>query len=298
MAQRFFSGRESWVFRAQDLDELCGFHPELVAGALEAEERIHYLLYSPLRETTTGPFGNHGPSGSHALVLTGARAIISCDSHAQDGSRTVCAVPYRDIFSVELGEALTLGWLVFRYAAAGAVASETVFFQSTGIDLFRMAIRIVRGRETLAVPAPAADAERHPSLAQAPAYLRSQLLPVLLEGERVQAVVHTVQQWRTARGRRPSCIIPDQLCVVSEQSLVIAESERPHRPGALAFAVRTTCVDRRVVRRAAVAHGADYPDLGALVLELACGGGRCQFTCLADGPAAHGLREALIRAAG
>ena len=35
---RFFSGRESWVFRADALEQLCGFHPELIGQVLSSDE--------------------------------------------------------------------------------------------------------------------------------------------------------------------------------------------------------------------------------------------------------------------
>jgi hypothetical protein len=142
---RFFSGRESWVFRAHAVSELCGHHAEVMARALQEAEPLEYLLYSPLREVTLGPFALRGPSGSHALAVARDRLIISRDPHAPSSPPIVCQIPFSRLLCTEIGEALTLGWLVVRFAAAGGLASETVFFQSSGIEHFRAAVRAIRG---------------------------------------------------------------------------------------------------------------------------------------------------------
>jgi hypothetical protein len=67
---RFFTGHESWVFRAPSVAELCGHHAELIASATQPAEPLAYLLSSLLREVSAGPFGVAGPCGSHALAVT------------------------------------------------------------------------------------------------------------------------------------------------------------------------------------------------------------------------------------
>jgi len=294
MPTRFFSGRESWVFRAQFLDELCGHHPDLIAGALVSDERVRYLVYSPLRETTAGPFGIRGASGSHALALTDSRVIVSRDPHTPGSARTVRVLRYEDILFVELGEALTLGWLVFHFVTPEGVASETMVFQSTGIDLFRTAVRILRGRDRPTDASPAAAREPDANFAQAPPYLRSQLLPVLLNDEQPRLVVQSVQRWRTASGRRPACTIPERLSVVTERSLVIVESERPHRPGALVFGVNVTCIDRPVVREVTIASARGDVDVAEVAVDLGASTAPCRLRYLLDPVGADALKHALM----
>ncbi len=267
MTQRFFSGRESWVFRADALEELCGHHPDLVGQVLSAGEPLEYLLYSPLREVDAGPFGLKGPSGSHALAVTRDRLIVSRDPHQPGRSRTVCQVPFASILTVELGEALTLGWFVVRFAAAGQLASETVFFQSSGIEHFRGAVRAWRASGIAT-----ADSRRYAEgwdgiCAQSPPYVRNQLAPLILEGERPQAVLHVDETWYPAAGRRTTCASAAGVCAVTDRALLLVQSERPYQPDALVFAVNATCLDRRVLRNITLARN-ESPSSELLTMAL------------------------------
>jgi hypothetical protein len=260
---------------------------------LGAEEPPRFLLYSPLRETTAGPFGIRGRSGSHALAFTDSRVIVSRDPHSSGAARSVRVLPYEEILSVEIGEALTLGWLVLRFAAGGAVGSETIFFQSTGIALFRTAVRICRRRGTSTGVLPAAAGEEHPVLAQAPPYLRSQVLPILLDDEQPRTVVRSVHRWRSASAR-PACTIPERLYAVTEHGLIVAESERPHRPGALVFGVNVICIDRCVMRGVSVSAEPDA-DTATFVVDLRCSGSSHQLTYSLDMVCADTLTESIVR---
>jgi hypothetical protein len=252
MTRRFFSGRESWVFRAHALEELCGYHADLMGQVLSDSEPLEYLLYSPLREVDAGPFGLTGPSGSHALAVTRDRIIVSRDPHQPGRPRTVCEVPFASILTVELGEALTLGWFVVRFAAAGQLASETVFFQSSGIEHFRAAERAWRAN---AIPTAARDRDADTwegICAQVPPYVRNQLAPLILEGERPQAVLHVDETWCPAGGRRTTCASAAGVCALTDRACLLVQSERPYQPDALVFAVSATCLDRRVLRNVAL----------------------------------------------
>lgn len=244
MSRRFFSGRECWVYRAQSLVELCGHHPDLIGGAL-AGTAPDYLVYSPLRETNRGPFGLEGPCGSHALAVTQSSLLISRDPHRADEPRTVREIPFRSVLTIGLGEALTLGWLVVRFAAERQLASEIVFFQSSGIAHFRELIRMWIRRLS------PVSSHRRPSenwraaLADSPAYLSSQVGPLLDEEDDV-LVVNAPEAWSAARGAR-TCLSPATLIAVTDRTVMIAENERPYRPDMLVFGVNVTCIPREQV---------------------------------------------------
>jgi hypothetical protein len=269
VTSRFFNGRESWVFRAHALDELCGHHPDLVEKVLPPGEAITYLVYSPLRKVDAGPFELRGPGGSHALAITRDRIIISRDPHQPGLPRTVCQVPFASILTIELGEALALVWFVVRFAEAGKLASETVFFQSSGIEHFRGAVQAWRAN---GIPTAASDrdADAWESIcAQAPPYLRNQLAPLILEGERPRAVLKIDETWCPTAGHRiPTCASAAAACVITDRACLLVQSERPYQPGALVFAVNATGLEHRALRAITLTKdGARFPELMTLVLD-------------------------------
>lgn len=270
MPDRFFSGRESWVFRAHALDELCGHHPDLIGQALPLDEPISYLLYSPVREVNAGPFGIKGIGGSHALAVTRDRLIVSRDPHRAGFARTVSQVPFASIFTIELGEALTLGWLVVRFAAAGQAASETVFFQSSGIEHFREAVRAWRAAAMPATMSGRQSADWPVICAQSPPYIGNQLAPVVLEDEQPRAVLQVEETWWPSAGRRPStCASAAGLCAVTDRGFLVVESQRPARPGDLVFAVNVVCFAPGSVRNlSAITNSSVLSDPTEVVFNL------------------------------
>lgn len=246
MSQRFFSGRECWVYRANALAELCGHHPDLIDQALRGAEP-DYLLYSPLRETDRGPFGLEGRSGSHALALTEKSLIISRDHHRVDERRMVLEIPLTSVLTIALGEALTLAWLVIRFAADEQLSSEIVFFQSSGIEHFRELVRRWL-RRLPPVPSHGRVAEnRRCALADSPPYLGSQVEPLLRNADDA-FVVNASEAWSVGRTR--ICLAPSTLIAVTGREVIIAESERPCRQGLLVFGVNVTCIPRWLVESA------------------------------------------------
>lgn len=252
MTGRFFSGRECWVFRAAGPGELCGHHADLVARTLGHDEPIGYLLYSPRREATGAPFGVRDGGGSHALAVTDRRFIVSRDAHLPGRPPAVRGIPFADVLAVDLGEALTLGWLLIRFAVRGDAAEETMFFPSAGIDHVRAAVRAWRASAGLLAARPCPDRAWEPVWSRTLPWLRSQVAPLLL-GEAPRAVLHVAETWHRASSRRsPVCVAGAGLCAVTDSAVVLALGDRPDRPGALALAVQVTCLDRRSIRRAEV----------------------------------------------
>lgn len=255
MTQRFFSGRESWVFRAYALEELCGHHADLIGQVLGLNEHVEYLLYSPRREASGAPFGVRNGTGSHALAVTKDRFVVSRDSHQPGQSPTVCEIPFANILVIELGEALTLGWLVIRFVAQDRIADESIFFQSSGIDHFRAAVRSWRRHAQSSGVREFVPESWEPVWSRTPPYLRNQCEPLLLEEERPRAVLHVAETWRRlAQHRPPVCLSAAALCAVTDSMVLLVQSERPHQPGTLVFAVQVTCLDRRSIRDVAITN--------------------------------------------
>lgn len=246
MSPRFFSGRECWVYRAFGLAELCGHHPDLIDQALRGTEP-DYLLYSPLRETNRGPFGLEGQSGSHALALTSTSLMISRDPHQVDRPRTVVEIPLARVLTIALGEALTLAWLVVRFADDRRLASEIVFFQSSGIEHFRELVRIWLRRLSSASSPRRPEENWRGALADSPPYLTSQVGP-LLEDAGDALIVNASEAWSADRPR--ACLSPSALIAVTDRAVMIAESERPCRQDVLVFGVNVTCIAREVMTSA------------------------------------------------
>lgn len=250
MAERFFSGHESWVFEARTVSELCGHHATLIGSALRRGEPIDHLVYSPLREIDAGPFGLTRLRGSHALAVTSDRFVVSRDPHRPGQAASVRQAPFADVLTVELGEALTLGWFIVRFVANGQVESEVVCFQSSGIEHFRAAVRAWQAHAgPPAVPEPRPgppDDER----SRWPPHLRGQLLPLLPPGERPRLVLYAGEVWRRGPARRRlACASPETACAVTARTLLVAQSEAPPRRGALVFGVNVTLVERGAVTR-------------------------------------------------
>jgi hypothetical protein len=279
---RYTSGRESWIFRAERAEQLCGHHAELMNDALAPGEGLRYLLYSPLRETNAGFFGVDATSGSHALAVTDRRFVLSRDPHDDAKPRSVSAVPFEAVLSVEIGQALTLGWFVLCFAQDGSVAMETAAFHSSGIGHFQAAVRAFRSR-SVASPPDRYHRRAGKVLAKVPAYLWHELKPLLLPGEPPRMVLASRETWAPLgrSGARQRCISPWLVCVVSEGAVLLVENERPRRRGALAFAMHVTCLDRRAVTRAHVVQ--DESGFEGLLFEAEAQGVRRALRFPLDG---------------
>ena len=245
MSPRTYSGRECWVYRCHSPGELCGHHPDLITAGLNGSGP-EYLLYSPLRETDRGPFQLEGQAGSHAVALTDCSLIVSRDPHRADAPLSVCRIPLSNIVTLSLGEALTLGWLVVRFVEGGEIEQEVVFFQSSGITYFRDVVRLWMGRLS-GVGTRHGITGRKADVMSSPAYLSGQLDPLIgcLEGV---DVFHAPESW-DGSGAMRHCRCASSSLAVSSSVVLLAESERPVKPGMLVFGVNVVCIPRRVVKQ-------------------------------------------------
>ena len=232
------------MYRARTPSELCGHHLELIEQALGGNEP-EYLLYTPLRETDRGPFQFEGQSGSHALALTKSSLIVSRDPHRSDVARTVCRIPLTNIVTLCLGEALTLGWLVVRFVNSGEIEQEVVFFQSSGSTHFRDLVRLWIGHLSSRRGACPGVTRCQTDGSPSPAYLSGQLDPLIAGVDHVD-VFHAPEAWAGVNGKH-RCRCASTSVAVSSSCVLLAESERPLRPGTLMFGVNVICLPRRVL---------------------------------------------------
>jgi hypothetical protein len=263
------------VYRAQVPSELCGHHPELIEQAL-CGAQADYLLYSPVREAGPGPFGLEGPWGSHAVALTKTSLIVSRDPHRSDARRTVRRIPLANVLTLAIGEALTLGWLAVRFVEDRAVVTEIVFFQSSGIEHFRELVRRLPWESpgTSPVAGTPAWAER---LAASPTYLANQAGPLIADWRPVE-VVNVPETWE-GEGGRSCCVSASTLLVLTDSVVMLAESERPPRPGMLVFGVNVVCFLRRTLTQIALKLPDDpEPSVLGLTFTLAVGDVRHQLS--------------------
>ncbi len=138
------SGKEPYVFRAEGPEGLIGVHAGLIASALRPEERIHYLLYAPIRRAEKAPFHIQADPGSHAVAVTGHRFLISRDLHDEVSAPSIQSIPFSQVLCVEIGSDLLLGWLVISFESEGTVSRSSLLYTSTGSHHFESVVREYR----------------------------------------------------------------------------------------------------------------------------------------------------------
>jgi hypothetical protein len=176
----------------------------------------------------------------------------------------VLEIPLTRVLTVALGEALTLGWLVVRFAEGRQAASEIVFFQSSGIEHFRELVRRWLRRLSSASSPRRPEENWRRALADSPPYLTSQVGPLLDDADDA-LVVNASEAWSADRTR--TCLSPSALIAVTDRAVMIAESERPCRQDVLVFGVNVTCIPREVVT-AATLRIPDSQDTRIAVLSM------------------------------
>ena len=276
-APRWTSGRECWVFRADSPEQLCGHHPNLIRCTGLAEEAFEYLLYSPLCEGMDGPFHVAAGAGSHAVGITRTQIVVSRDPHADGLRRSVTRVPLEDVTHLEIGCALLAGWLVIHVRGSEGAESHVVPFRSQGMRHFRAVVRAFRVGSLRPGPNPGPEREWTEVWAGVPAYLRSELEPLLEEGERPLAILRSPERWTGERRlwrSRSRCDSAPGLLVATRGGLLWAASEPRTRPEGLAFGVNVTVARAERVAWAAIGEAGG---LGVLRLQVG------------PGPSAHEL---------
>ena len=252
--RRESNGRESWVFRAANPNELLGVHAEQVGRALQPGEALRFLLYSPMWEGHGGPFGIGAPPASHAVAVTERRFVISRDTHIDGEPPALFSIPFSTVLWIESGGAAMFAWLVIRYVDEGAVRSVTVLYRALGQHHFAAAVRAYRWAafpefchaRTGAPPWPAVwrrIGERQ----------REDVEPLLVEAEQPLAVAAwpALAGWNRKHGlNNPGCIAPAGALLVSTRGVLAVGDEPPTRIGGVKFGVNAVAVPFDTVRTA------------------------------------------------
>ena len=268
------SGRECWVFRADDPEQLCGHHPELIRSALLAGESVRYLLYSPIFDAGGGPFRVGGMPGSHAVAITERRLLVSHDPHADGRSRSVLAIELESISCIDLGCALAMGWFVVHHAAPRA-ATCPILFGAHGSTHFRSVVRAYLG-QTGKQPDRETSGGWSAAWEGVAPYLRAEAEPLLDGATGPLAVVRVSERWSQQRRLWrwvPVCVSAPGVLVATAQAIVWAASEPRRAPDALAFGVNVTVVRPDRVVDVRVRPGREAESVAA-VLQLTAGAGR------------------------
>lgn len=250
--RRESNGRESWVFRAANPNELLGVHAEQVGRALQPGEALRFLLYSPMWEGHGGPFGIGAPPASHAVAVTERRFVISRDTHIDSEPPALLSIPFSTVLWIESGDAAMFAWLVIRYVDAGAVRSVTVLYRALGQHHFAAAIRAYR-----AAAFPELCHARTGALPWSAVWRRigerqrEDVEPLLVEAEQPLAVAAwpALAGWNRKRGpNQPGFIAPAGALLVSSRGVLAVGDEPPTRVAGIKFGVNAVAVPDDTLR--------------------------------------------------
>ncbi|NSW85588.1 MAG: hypothetical protein HPY84_04605 [Syntrophobacteraceae bacterium] len=273
------SGRESFVFRAAHPRELFGSHGELIEAAMGSDERLLYLLYSPMWEGERAHFGITSQPASHALAVTDRRFIISRNHHTRDGIPTVHSIPFHSVLAVESGNALLQGWFVIRFSTEKNPDSICILYKSTtGRDLFCQAARSYRSlAHHLPPSAPDSNLRKADRWNNIPVEARKGIEALILAGESPCRWISSTETWimKKRRFRRtPVCLRPAGAMALTNRGILYAVTEPPLRHGMLNFAVNISCIPLEIVRSATIIDGQTWGDSQSR-LRVECVRNRC-----------------------
>jgi hypothetical protein len=290
------NGREPYVFRVDHPGDLFGSHADLMREAFGPEDRLLYLLYSPVWEGEEAPFGVRAPSASHAVAVTEDRFIVSEDRHQTGAPATVLTISFDRVIEVELGHALLIGWFALRFVRDGDVVSSSLLFPaSTGMLHFAAAIRRYR-RATQSAPARSSQEGMawHEVLGATQTLLASTIQTLIVEGERAEHAVLSSETWSGAARRRkpPVCLSANGILLLTDCGILHAEEQPPLRPEMLSFGVRAVCIPRNALRSA---HVIERHLSGKPLLFLRLGVGRNSASVQRDVPFAAENSQAVAQ---
>lgn len=274
-------GREPWVYPAKHPRELQGVHAQLIAARLRPADQLRYLLYSPIWPGAEAPFGLHSWPASHGLAVTQDRFILSRNEHDAATPPVVVEIPFEHILCIEIGSALLLGWIVFRYAQENAAATVVLFCSATGLEYFAAAMRqyrtACRTQQNPPARQPAGTVKRVNGW---PADLVRGLENLLLPDESSHAAFFApgewgqqIKYWR----KQYVCFSAPCLMLKTDAGLLYALGEEAMRPDFLSFGVNTVGVSADALEGITVAEDANRKE-PALCLRIHLRRGAVGFT--------------------
>ena len=274
------SGDEPRVYQAFSTDDLMGYHGGLMARQLTATDEVRYMLYSPIMEGESTPFGFIGEAASHGLAVTDSRFIITRNRHVEGVSLTATSIPFSKVLRIDLGEAHMMGWLAIRFADRGKAATKTILHKTTGAEFFAEAIgeyrkaihpgiRHLRGQDQAGWGHSVGGTTRAQRLLV-------RLQSFALDGERLFDAIYCRQAWTSVRrliASQRRALTGEGVLVVTDLAVLRATREPDAKPGVRSYGINFTFIGRHVVRAAELAsQSAGGKRLSVLRLVLAAGG--------------------------
>lgn len=247
------SGKEPYVFRADGPDGLVGGHADLIASALQPEERIHYLLYAPVRKADKAPFDVQAAPASHAVAVTGRRFLISRDLHDEAATPSVQSIPFDRVLCVEVGSALLLGWLVITFENERALSRSSLFYTSTGSHHFEAAVREYRRlTEKARAVSQGETIGWHAAWRLTPRSQVDLLKSLITDDEKPLDILRFREKWEEGEKRnRKICQATDGILLVTgRRGFLCITEERPINPGMLAYGINACCFPASAIRSA------------------------------------------------
>lgn len=238
------TGRESHVFRSERPEGLLGMHADLIASALKAEEKIHYLLYSPIRNASIRPFGICAVPASHALAVTDERFLISQDQHIDTIAPTVTEIPFSQVICIEIGNALLLGWLVIRFIKDGQLSDASLFYTARGSHHFERAVCEFRKMHGISQNSLSECGIIWTEVwKQTPKPHTDILKSIILEKEKPVSLFRATEFWGTEKRRRKQvCLAVEGSLLVTDLGFLYAVDEQPIAPHIMSYGVNVCCI--------------------------------------------------------
>jgi hypothetical protein len=270
-------GDEPRVYQAFTTDDLMGYHGGLMAEQLRQTDQPLFMLYAPIWQADSAPFGFAGRPASHGLAVTASRFVITRNFHTDSSGRGSQVIPFFNVLCIHVGTAHLMGWFAICHAESGRVATTTIFHKATGTDLFIEAIRayrlVVRNR---AAGRAAAGLTWDDLWHGTPQWNLVRLLrPLLLDGEQPLAAISLPRMRNAgkrsvrASGRAP---VGETVLVETNDGIVQAVREPDAGPKDRGYGLNFTCAPRHAIHGAMLVEPAKRDDPPLLRLTLVAGG--------------------------
>jgi len=278
-------GKEPYVLKVDEPQNLYGIHADLMTRTLEQGEKILYLIYSPIWEAEETPasikfisrkWKEEGikavlaDKASHALAVTEGSFIISKDYHHKSVAPSVQRIPFEQVLAVSLGSTLLLGWLTIAYINNGHFATVNLnYHTTTGRDHFHKAIRVYRERikpipkDCLLTRRTWAEVWTNLSLAE-----MESLSLLKTDEEFALFFFRSSETWTTRKRwfrKMLLCVKPKSLFLVTNLGIFYIIEEPPIKPGMLSFGSEISSLPLEVIASASLEEEANADKISPIL---------------------------------
>jgi hypothetical protein len=262
------SGKEPYVFCVEKPGDLLGVHADLMEEALCPEEPLLYLIYSPIWPGKKGPFGLRATPASHAVAVTKYRFIISENQHQEGVAPTIQSIPFDEVFYVQLGHALSLGWFSIQSVEERKTFCTTLFFTTTGIAHFERLIREYRRHTVANCSQLLKKIDWGDVWHRTPMTQLDRLKSLVLKEEIPFNLIRSSELWCLEKkrwGKTPVYLSTNGILISTSFGFIHATDEPCIRPKVFSFGVNVSCIAFDALKSAQLLqkriHGQDLPFL-------------------------------------